>query len=431
MIILSTLGSHGDLYPFLKLADILKGQDREVLLLTSDAFAHKVKEKDFRFHSIMTLAEHKSLVDETLGDGIIGTHQYEKCFLKTAVRLIKLVVEEFGVDKVELIITNLMPAFGAKILEERYQIPFIQTQLTPFTVPTQYHFRANAVMSEEPNLPGKIFNFLYFQTWEWFRYFTLIRPLQKMRTDIGLTTPMGTRHHFQWLGDNAKTMAFFPKFFVNPLPSDWPLENSEHLGFPLYDPKSTESLPESLEKFLLNDKPTVLFARSTIYRGIHDEHKKFFKDAIEICEQLEYQGLFVHLFPDNIPKELPDNIFYIDFTCYDKVFPLVDCIIHQGGIGTVAQAIKHSKPQLIVPLIFDQFANADFVTNLGVGNTINYSDLSVENAVTILKDLLNNKRYHKACHQTAKQAVASNADFFDVVRKVVDDSLSARKRDAL
>jgi UDP:flavonoid glycosyltransferase YjiC (YdhE family) len=42
-------------------------------------------------------------------------------------------------------------------------------------------------------------------------------------------------------------------------------------------------------------------------------------------------------------------------------------ILHSGGIGTTAQALRSGRPQVIVPFAFDQFDNAERVERLGCG----------------------------------------------------------------
>ena len=42
-------------------------------------------------------------------------------------------------------------------------------------------------------------------------------------------------------------------------------------------------------------------------------------------------------------------------------------IVHSGGIGTTAQALRSGHPQVVVPFAFDQFDNAERIARLGCG----------------------------------------------------------------
>ena len=52
---------------------------------------------------------------------------------------------------------------------------------------------------------------------------------------------------------------------------------------------------------------------------------------------------------------------------YYELFPKCRVLVHSGGIGTTAQALRSGKPQVIIPFAFDQFDNAERVVRLGCG----------------------------------------------------------------
>ena len=52
------------------------------------------------------------------------------------------------------------------------------------------------------------------------------------------------------------------------------------------------------------------------------------------------------------------------------LFPYAAAIIHHGGIGTTAQALRAGKPQLVIPFFADQPDNAGRVARLGVGRSL-------------------------------------------------------------
>jgi UDP:flavonoid glycosyltransferase YjiC (YdhE family) len=52
------------------------------------------------------------------------------------------------------------------------------------------------------------------------------------------------------------------------------------------------------------------------------------------------------------------------------LFPRAAAVVHQGGAGTLAQALRAGRPMLVVPHAHDQPDNAARVTRLGVARTI-------------------------------------------------------------
>jgi UDP:flavonoid glycosyltransferase YjiC (YdhE family) len=60
------------------------------------------------------------------------------------------------------------------------------------------------------------------------------------------------------------------------------------------------------------------------------------------------------------------DVFVCAYAPHSLLFPRASAIIHHGGIGTLAQALRSGRPQLIVPHFADQLDNAARAAGLGV-----------------------------------------------------------------
>lgn len=69
--------------------------------------------------------------------------------------------------------------------------------------------------------------------------------------------------------------------------------------------------------------------------------------------------------------------------------------MHQGGIGTTAQALRAGRSMLVVPFSHEQSNNAARAERLGVARTIARDSYTAERAAAQLKHLLNNSSYSK------------------------------------
>ncbi len=67
---------------------------------------------------------------------------------------------------------------------------------------------------------------------------------------------------------------------------------------------------------------------------------------------------------DNVT--LPDNIFCIDHTPHEWLFPRMAAVIHHGGSGTSHSALRAGKPSIVMPFVGDQFFWANRLQQLGV-----------------------------------------------------------------
>jgi UDP:flavonoid glycosyltransferase YjiC (YdhE family) len=63
------------------------------------------------------------------------------------------------------------------------------------------------------------------------------------------------------------------------------------------------------------------------------------------------------------PQSLPESIFAIESAPHEWLFPRVSCVVHHGGAGTTAAALRAGVPSVVVPFFGDQH----FWGNLLVG----------------------------------------------------------------
>jgi UDP:flavonoid glycosyltransferase YjiC (YdhE family) len=92
-----------------------------------------------------------------------------------------------------------------------------------------------------------------------------------------------------------------------------------------------------------------------------------------------------------------ENLFLLDGAIpHVLVFPHVDAIIHHGGSGTTHSAGRAGKPQLVLPLILDQFYWAYRVRELGIGpGGLNIGRISKKGLEKKVLDLMSNRGYRE------------------------------------
>jgi vancomycin aglycone glucosyltransferase len=65
--------------------------------------------------------------------------------------------------------------------------------------------------------------------------------------------------------------------------------------------------------------------------------------------------------------ELPSRVLSVGALDHAQLFPRLDLLVHHGGAGTTATALRAGVPQLIVPHILDQFFHGRRIAELGLG----------------------------------------------------------------
>ena len=93
-------------------------------------------------------------------------------------------------------------------------------------------------------------------------------------------------------------------------------------------------------------------------------------------------------------SEQPENILFVNNIPYDWIFSKMYAVIHHGGSGTTHTALKYACPSLIVPHILDQFYWSKTISGLHLGpEGIPIRDLNEEILERKLLDLMTDQSY--------------------------------------
>jgi UDP:flavonoid glycosyltransferase YjiC (YdhE family) len=91
-----------------------------------------------------------------------------------------------------------------------------------------------------------------------------------------------------------------------------------------------------------------------------------------------------------------DNIFFTNNLPYNRLFPNIYAVVHHGGCGTTHTALKYGLPALIIPHVLDQFFWEKTISNLKLGpKGISIHKFNEKDFEPKLLDLYFNNEYKK------------------------------------
>jgi len=109
------------------------------------------------------------------------------------------------------------------------------------------------------------------------------------------------------------------------------------------------------------------------------------------------------------PDQSPDHIFFIEKIPYEWILPRIYATMHHGGSGTTHSALKYGCPTLIIPHILDQHFWNERVVRLKVGpKGISIGKMRVDNLESRLLDLWNNEIYKRNARRIAERMAKEN-----------------------
>jgi rhamnosyltransferase subunit B len=148
-------------------------------------------------------------------------------------------------------------------------------------------------------------------------------------------------------------------------PPDWSAEK-QVAGFCYYYPPGAALAPE-IEEFLQRGEPPILF---TLGSAAVQRPGAFYQSAVEILQRMNLRGILLIGPEKNRPAHLPDTILAVPYAPYGLLMPRVRAVAHQCGVGTLSHTLRAGVPSVACPFAFDQPNNARRLEALGVAEVV-------------------------------------------------------------
>ncbi len=359
-----TVGTYGDLNPYLGLGETLRRRGHAVTLMSTSTYESIVRASGLNFVPIGDADK----LDDYLNhpDYFKASKSWklalEICYLEPMRATYRAIEERFFQNRT--VVVSAPWGFGARLAHEKIGVPLVTIHLEPHNIRS---------MHETGRMPPPMLLHDWVPRWTkrlqfWIADRIFVDPrvapkLNAFRAELNL--PPIKRPLYQWWNSPQRIIGMYPKWLVPPQP-DWPPQ-LRLAGFPLWDRTGNENAPvaEVSEFVEMGERPIVFTAGSN---NLHA--KRFFSTAVEACLQLKRRAILISRNADQVPPALPATIRRFEYVPFSNVLPKAAAVVHHGGAGTSAQALAAGVPQLVVPTVHGTPEFAARLTRLGVAETI-------------------------------------------------------------
>lgn len=366
-ILIQTLGTRGDVQPYVALAKGLQANGHTVTICTSSRFEQFITDNgiDYAYMDDAVLA----LIDSEEVRALMG--EVDNVF--TALKMVAKMTRRVGPLQKQMIADSWTAAekinpdliifhpktFGATHFAEKLGIPSILAPTLPQFVPTA-EFSAIGF----PKLPlGGAYNRFTYNLTRRMTVMGIGGYTNRWRKAHGLRGQIrGTDFLLKQAGKPISVIHPLSKH-VLPVPQDWP--SHYHMGgYWFLDTTDEFESSAELQTFLDAGDPPVYIGFGSM-AGTKPEEMT--RKVIAAVEQAGVRAILASGWGGLSAENLPENILMIDKAPHDWLFPRMAAVVHHGGAGTTAAGLRAGKPTLIAPYFGDQPFWGERVHELGVG----------------------------------------------------------------
>src|SRR5215510_10941002 len=386
-ILLTSWGSFGDVYPYVGLAFALKDLGHHPLLATAEFYRPLIESLGFEFHPMGPMIDPSD--HATIGrvlDPVRGAAALVRELLLPPLDA-DYAALDVAAQRADVMVTHPI-TFAAPIVAQARRLPWASTVLAPMSffsatdIPVLAPAPYLATLERFGSWYGRVLRrFVRASTHPW------MKPVFDLRRRLELAA--GGHPLFEGQFSPMLTLALFSRLLASPQ-ADWP-PNVVITGSIFYN--GPELLQPELEEFLKAGPPPVVF---TLGSSAVAAAGRFYEESLDAMRRLRVRGvLLTGGFERNVPRDAASaDTFVIDRAPHQLLFPRAAAVVHPGGAGTLAQALRAGRPMLVVPHAHDQPDNAARATRLGVARTVRPHDYRGARVARELKQMLGDTRVH-------------------------------------
>ncbi|KAI9007630.1 hypothetical protein DFJ74DRAFT_365924 [Hyaloraphidium curvatum] len=368
-ITILTVGSRGDVQPFIALGKRLKAEGNRVAIASHPEFAKWITSHGLKFREVKG---DPGMIMSVMVENGHSTYAFvREANARLRPWLTDLMMSGFEACQGSDVILAGPSAIIGPHVAEALGIPFMFVFTMPWTRTRAF---PHPFMVPATDLGG-LYNEFSYSVVERAIYVALLLTLNKWRRNV-LGIPPTTLAGPVDPSTVPTLYCYSPS--VLPKPPDW----SEHIHVCGYwflkNPDVGWQPPPDLAAFLERRSP----ADKVIYVGfgsiVVPDPKGLTRTVVEAVRRAKVRVVLSKGWSARKGKEKdedaeeeeklpPDSIYLVSSIPHDWLFPQMDAVVHHGGAGTLAAGLREGKPTVVCPFFGDQNFWGHIVEGLGVG----------------------------------------------------------------
>lgn len=391
-IVICTMGSRGDVQPYVSLGIELKQLEHEVYISAPATYRELVEEAELYYLAMNSVNPQDMMKIPDVQDAFQSGRMIKAMALlmKKSKPIIREFLQEMyqNTQGMNAVITTMV-LYGAFDGAEKQKIPCIYTLLVP-AIPTGEFPTVLA-----PHIPRFLYQFShrFLEKVFWLCFKGQCNWLRKNEWNLPKLSSSPTEILRK---SNVPILLGYSKEVV-PVPKDWS-ENVAVTGY--WQRKSNNDFVPSSEllSFLeAADKPPVYIGFGSMPIDDVDKVVSMVDEALTLSNE---RAIVYLSYNKNGHYADTERIFYTDSVPHEWLFPRVRATVIHGGAGTCAASLRAGRPTIVIPFMGDQTFWGERVHQIGTGpKPVLFKDLNaaklaglIQEAVTSVSIIENSRR---------------------------------------
>jgi UDP:flavonoid glycosyltransferase YjiC (YdhE family) len=403
-IAIATIGTLGDVQPFVALALTLKKRGYSVVLGTSGDFESFVRSYGIDFFSLggdVQAFLRQSQFDSAMTKSVVlhapGLLRDGQKILKEAGKRAWEMAQDadaivfqnnttFCIDIAEALgIPALIAVFQP--LNPTNEFPYFGYGFEPID-PLLYRFNREP-FAKSPSFDPVINKLSYAVQQVQQSYWDL--PRDRLRRSLGLKPKKKGGFYTNSRGEPLTTLHAYSGF-ISPAAGDWP-ETNIITGFWRLEDNGGWTLPPAFEEFLGKGEAPIYLGFGSMSWGAQRNTEIISRALASWGGRAVIGKGWGGLKAD----ALPESVYVIDRAPHTELFKHVKAVVHHGGAGTTHTGLYAGRPTFAVPQFFDQPYWGRLIYELGLGpQPVRLRKLTPQNLAAALDDLASTPAYAQA-----------------------------------
>ena len=388
-IVLATIGSLGDLHPFIAIGLALEDRGFEVVLAVPADHVGKVEAAGLAGVAIVggfdALATTLGLPPEEAARRIMADQTYLMNRILMPWLADSMIALDAAVEGAVALVASLF-VFAAPIVAEKRGLSLVNVLLQPMATFSAYappSTREFWMMNAAAAGPvGRGWNKAVYRVMRGVLRHRHARQVDAVRAAHGLP-PSPQALLLETPATAELTLCCYSPM-IGPRQPDLP-ETARITGFAMFDSDTgaPETLDPALDAFLTAGPPPLVFTLGSFATFAPGN---FYATAAATAHAL---GLRAVLLTGNDDRTAPvEHIHVCRYAPHSLLFPRACAIVHHGGAGSTGQALRAGRAQLVVPHMGDQHDNGRRIERIGVGRTLSSKRFTIARARAAITAIL-------------------------------------------